>query len=372
MSAFISALIDMDEAKHFLVVVPSSLVRNWTLELEKWVPNINIFIYSGEISVAKRRANLQLAQRSTAVLICTYGLMTKADQLCLDARGNEFRWDYGIFDEAHNLKNASAKRTKEARKLVTYRRLLLTGTPIMNKLTDFYTLVSFMSQDEIFLGNMAEFKRRYQGPIERARTKDARLYEKQVGNKMAEDLRQHTERWILRRTKDEINNRKNNPSSNGTGNPEFPELGIKNDFVLWCKMTDTQLDIYNKFLTSEEVKDVLMTKRSPLVQCNVLKQICDHPRRLSARKCRALGLDIGLSESIIDRSGIGEAIDECAVNIIDRIDLDVILEESGKMRMLNKLVEMLDGTQFLVFSSSIKVLDMIEKLFIKKSKTQII
>ena len=203
----------------------------------------------------------------------------------------------------------------------------------------------------------------YQNPIERARTKDARPYEKSLGNRMNEDLLNQTSKWILRRTKDEINARKNDPNRDGTGNPQFPSLKLKSDFVLWCKMTDTQLDIYNRFLTSEEVADALMTKKSPLVQCNILKQICDHPRRLSTRKCQLLGLDIGLSHSQMDRTDA--ALDECAVNMIDRIDLEIILQESGKMRMLDTLVELLDA-KFLVFSSSIKVLDMIEKLFIRK------
>ena len=59
--------------------------------------------------------------------------------------GSRFTWDYVNLDEAHNIKNMSAKRTKEAHKLTSRRRLILTGTPVMNQLDDFYSLVTFFS-----------------------------------------------------------------------------------------------------------------------------------------------------------------------------------------------------------------------------------
>ena len=44
----------MGEAKHFLIVLPTSLVPNWEKELEKWCPSINIFKYTGDLSKSKR------------------------------------------------------------------------------------------------------------------------------------------------------------------------------------------------------------------------------------------------------------------------------------------------------------------------------
>lgn len=55
-------------------------------------------------------------------------------------------------------------------------------------------------------------------------------------------LRDKTEFWILRRTKDEVNQKAE--SGNSGEGPSFPELPPKNDFVLWCKMTRKQMKIY--------------------------------------------------------------------------------------------------------------------------------
>ena len=77
----------MGEARHFLIVLPTSLIANWHQELTKWVPNINIFKFTTDYGAAKRKGQLQLAQRSTSVLLTTYGLVTtNCDTLCLDAR----------------------------------------------------------------------------------------------------------------------------------------------------------------------------------------------------------------------------------------------------------------------------------------------
>ena len=72
-AAFISALIDMDEAKHFLIIVPTSLIPNWETELQKWVPNVDIYHFTGDIPKRRRQAQCATAQRTTSVLIASYG-----------------------------------------------------------------------------------------------------------------------------------------------------------------------------------------------------------------------------------------------------------------------------------------------------------
>ncbi len=50
----------------------------------------------------------------------------------------------------------------------------------------------------------------------------------------------------------------------------------KNDFILWCTLTDPQLALYRGFLELEEVRDLLNSTRSPLAALTVLKKACDH------------------------------------------------------------------------------------------------
>lgn len=343
MSAFISALVDMGEARHFLIVLPASLVSNWENELQTWVPNINIFKFLSEGGEARRKKQLQLAQRSTSVLLTTYGMVTnKAELMCLDPRGkqieilsrtksylgNRFKWDYVILDEAHNIKNMSSKRSKAAHTIDSKRRLILTGTPIMNQLDDFFALVEFFSFSYgLIAENMAQFRQQYKGPIERARTKNSSPAEIRFGNMKADELSRATKKYILRRTKDSVNKEK----VQNDEQPQFPTLGLKHDFILWCKMTPRQLKIYEDFLASDEVRHALMQKASPLVQCTVLKKICDHPRRLSVTQCEYLGIKTGMNESMVADRNMCVASD-----YLKNIDLDILLQESGKLRALGK------------------------------------
>ncbi len=141
--------------------------------------------------------------------------------------------------------------------------------------------------------------------------------------------------------------------------PEFPELKQKSDFVLWCRMTKSQLKIYEDFLQSEDVKNALMIKASPLVQCTVLKKICDHPRRMSNSACQSVGLMVNNNRTL------GEAdANECAANSIQHISVERLISESGKLRAFKYLAEAIlsTGEKLLVFSQSIKILDMIEKV----------
>jgi SNF2 family DNA or RNA helicase len=67
------------------------------------------------------------------------------DQLLLRRK----RWRYLILDEAHNIKNFQSKRWQTLLQFATPRRLLLTGTPLQNSLTELWALLHFL-MPEIF------------------------------------------------------------------------------------------------------------------------------------------------------------------------------------------------------------------------------
>merc|ERR1711914_47679 len=105
-----------------------------------------------------------------------------------------------------------------------------------------------------------------------------------------------------------------------------------------------------------------MTKKSPLVQCTVLKKICDHPRRLTVDQCKNLGLQLPFD---MDNSIHQNAANDCAANHIQLMDIETLLEESGKLRALDKLLDIINE-KLLIFSASIKILDMVAKLLESK------
>ena len=56
-----------------MIVVPTSLLPNWQNELEKWVPNTDIFKYTGELTKRQRERQLAQAQRVTSIMLASYG-----------------------------------------------------------------------------------------------------------------------------------------------------------------------------------------------------------------------------------------------------------------------------------------------------------
>lgn len=115
-----------------LVVVPSYLIATWIEQIEMFFPGKKVEVFRKLKSVAAPR-NL------TEIVIISYSMLPVAE--CL------FDWaSLVVFDEATYLKNTQAKRTQIAHKLIfeyaIKRCLLLTGTPILNRVYELYSLLA--------------------------------------------------------------------------------------------------------------------------------------------------------------------------------------------------------------------------------------
>lgn len=114
-----------------LIACPAYLRFTWLNEIKKWFPHLKAEIYS-----TKKQIKMPTDRN---VVIVSYGIIEHCD--CL------FEWaDLVIADEAHSLKSMQAKRTEAFHRLVyennIKRLLLLTGTPISNKIMDAYSLIA--------------------------------------------------------------------------------------------------------------------------------------------------------------------------------------------------------------------------------------
>lgn len=105
-----------------LVICPKSLQLNWQRELQEWlIPHDNHMVEVCHYEGISRNASIALHEQ----------------------------WDLLVVDEAHYIKSAKAKRTKEVVALAKYakRILLLTGTPILNSPIDLYPLLKLVCPD---------------------------------------------------------------------------------------------------------------------------------------------------------------------------------------------------------------------------------
>jgi DNA repair and recombination RAD54-like protein len=106
-----------------------------------------------------------VAHRGKAVLIVSYETQRLYSKLFEASGSSKFSvggscCDLLICDEAHKLKNAESGLAKSLNLLPAKKRVLLSGTPMQNELTEFYNMVNFCNP--LIIGTITEFKKRYQ------------------------------------------------------------------------------------------------------------------------------------------------------------------------------------------------------------------
>ncbi len=126
--------------KYFLIVCPASVLINWARELHKF-SKISTYIVHGQ---ASEDAFLSWQEHGGAA-ITNYESMGKI----VDRIDNHMSLSMLIIDEAHYMKNPDAKRTAYIRRLdnESDRILLMTGTPLENRVDEMCNLIDFVRPD---------------------------------------------------------------------------------------------------------------------------------------------------------------------------------------------------------------------------------
>lgn len=135
--------------KRTLIIAPAYLIQTtWIGEVKKWLGH-DVFVYTTKREKPKKIPEL---------VIASYGMLSKDkfyEDLIFD-----FEDHLLIADEAHeNLQNYDSNRSKEFRQLCPIHTLLLTGTPVNNKLEDLYGLIRIA--DRNLAGQKTEWENKF-------------------------------------------------------------------------------------------------------------------------------------------------------------------------------------------------------------------
>src|SRR5581483_10931179 len=197
-----------------LVVVPRSLVFNWKAEAERFTPEMRVLDHTG---INRTRAGDHFLNFD--LIITTYGTLRRDAALLKDTL-----FDYVILDEAQAIKNSGTEAAKATRLLRGRNRLVLTGTPIENRLADLWSLFEFLNPG--MLGAVSVFR-------------------SLVGNEQSGEGRAVLARalrpFILRRTKQQV----------ATDLPE------KLEQTIFCDLDETQRKLYDEL--REHYRQSLLT-----------------------------------------------------------------------------------------------------------------
>lgn len=125
-------------AKRFLVIAPGTLKANWEVDIEKFTRFTSMILAGTPKQREKQLA--KFAESDTQFLITNYEQIEKhVDEL------NAIGFDNLMIDEAHNLRNRTAKRTKAVKKLMFSHRVIpMTGSPLLNNVEELWTLLNMV------------------------------------------------------------------------------------------------------------------------------------------------------------------------------------------------------------------------------------
>ncbi|MBW2370857.1 MAG: DEAD/DEAH box helicase, partial [Deltaproteobacteria bacterium] len=148
--ALLSVLKSRDSTKANLLVIPASLIANWIHEIKAFFPNLNYVIAHPDFQPDKK-VKRQDAKTLVGIdlLITTYALAQKYEWI------GAYCWRYVILDEAQAIKNPGTKQTRAIKAFKTQNRIVMTGTPVENRLSDLWSLFDFVNPG--LLGNKNEF-----------------------------------------------------------------------------------------------------------------------------------------------------------------------------------------------------------------------
>ncbi|KAH3756314.1 Switch 2 protein [Pelomyxa schiedti] len=236
--AFISSLAS-EQSSAFLLVVPASMLENWSQEFKK-ISNVVVKVLYNFLTFYE--ALLNTAKRGRVkVLLASY----ETFKLNLDEL-NTINWNCIIFDEVHKIKNKDTTLTKVCKSIASPRRYGLTGTVMQNSFEELWTLIDFTNPG--YLGSLDEFRRNFVAPIKTGQRRNATPYEVNRARMCSKELGARLHKIILRRDKSIIQEK----------------LPGKEDNVVFCKLTEVQTRCYRRALESP----VLDRIRRHVVKCH--------------------------------------------------------------------------------------------------------
>jgi DNA repair and recombination RAD54-like protein len=320
-----------------VIACPSSLVRNWANELVKWLGKdaVNPFAIDGKAS--KEELIMQLRQWSIAsgravvrpVLIVSYEtLRMYTDELRNTPIG------LLLCDEGHRLKNGESQTFTALNGLNVQKRVILSGTPIQNDLSEYFSLLNFANPN--YLGTRMDFRKKYEIPILRGRDADGSEADQQKGNECLTELLGLVNKFIIRRTNDILSK----------------YLPVKYEHVVFCNLAPFQKDLYNHFIKSPEIKSLLRGKGSqPLKAIGMLKKLCNHPDLLNLPEDLP-GCEDFYPEDYVPKEARGR-------------DRDVKAWYSGKMQVLDRMLARIRADtddKIVLISNYTQTLDLFDRL----------
>ncbi|KAL2416492.1 Helicase swr1 [Exophiala dermatitidis] len=317
-----------------LIVVPTSVMLNWEMEFKKFLPGFKILTYYGSLEERKQKRRGWMADDSFNVCITSYQLVLQ------DA--NSFkrrRWHYMILDEAHNIKNFRSERWQTMMTFNTRARLLLTGTPLQNNLTELWSLLFFLhygqenqGEDDAFAG-LKEWSEWFKRPVESILEHGRQVLDEEDKEQVAK-LHKVIRPFLLRRLKRDVEK----------------QMPLKYEHVELCRLSKRQRQLYDGFMSRASTKETLASGNylSIINALMQLRKVCNHPDLFETRPIntsfampKSVAAEFEINDLLVRRRLMRDAAND--------LDLDFLqLAPVSDERM--SMIEVLETTKLHAYS----------------------
>ncbi|KAL9127237.1 MAG: hypothetical protein Q9175_007779 [Cornicularia normoerica] len=253
-----------------LIVVPTSVMLNWEMEFKKFLPGFKIITYYGTQEERRKKRQGWLNNDKWNVWITSYTLITNDQQIF-----KKKAWHYMILDEAHNIKNFQSLRWQTLLTFRTQARLLLTGTPLQNNLTELWSLLFFLmpaDSAETGIGGFAdlqEFTDWFKKPVEQILEHGRDVMDDDARAIVAK-LHRVLRPFLLRRLKADVEK----------------QMPGKYEHVVYCKLSKRQRYLYDGFMSRAQTRETLASGNTFSIMNALmqLRKVCNHPDLFETRQ----------------------------------------------------------------------------------------
>ncbi|KAI4095743.1 MAG: hypothetical protein LQ344_001460 [Seirophora lacunosa] len=212
----------------FLILGPLSTVTNWVNEFKRWAPKIPVVMYHGPPQTRTQIRRQQLKGNASGEkfpVVCTSYEICMRDKKYLA----NYQWKFIVVDEGHRLKNFNCKLVKELKQYPADSRMILTGTPLQNNLTELWSLLNFLLPQAF--SDLEQFEAAFNLSDSHDNDGEDTAVLKQTKRKeIINSLHSILKPFLLRRVKADVEH----------------NLPKKREYILYAPLTPLQKEIYRK------------------------------------------------------------------------------------------------------------------------------
>ncbi|XP_012255709.2 lymphocyte-specific helicase-like [Athalia rosae] len=229
--ALICHLVEKKIPGPYLIIAPLSTIPNWLTEFENFAPKIPVVLLHGNPEKRNQATKkitkfAKIDEHQTQPVVLTTFEVPLQQEYFLRMQ----QWRYIIIDEGHRIKNYKCQLLQVLKKCQSMNRLLLTGTPLQNDLSELWSLLNFLLP-EIF-NELAVFESWFDANELQDEEGTARILKQESEKQVLSSLREILKPFMLRRLKSDV----------------CLDIPAKKEVVVYAPMTELQHALYKAVL----------------------------------------------------------------------------------------------------------------------------